>query len=382
MDLSLPLAAVLAAIAVVALAQLWWGRLNIPSLRDVPPARAGAPRVSVIVAARNEERHVEAAARAFLALDYPDFELLVVDDRSTDATSAILARVAAEDARLRVVRVDALPDGWLGKNHALHHGASVASGALLLFCDADVVLRPDALARAVRLLELRTADHLAMAPDFVLPTWPLSIVVHYFMMWFLLWLKPWKAQDPESTAFIGIGAFNLVRASAFRAIGGFARIPLRPDDDIMLGKTLKGAGFRQMLATGEGLGAVEWYRSLGELARGFRKNAFAGLGYNVPLVIGAVLGNIALGVWPFIGVWLETGAARWLYATAAVAQLVAYAGPSGSRRDRPWSVVLYPVAAVLFVGILVAAVARTLRRGGIEWRDTFYSLSSLRENRV
>ena len=184
MDLSLALAWVIAAVAVVALAQLWWGRLRIPALRDVPPIGSRAPRVSIIVAARNEERHVESAARAFLALDYPDLELLVVDDRSTDATPAILARIAAEDARLRVVRVDSLPAGWLGKNHALHHGASLASGTLLLFCDADVVLRPDALARAVRLLELRGADHLAVAPDLVVPTWPLSIVVHYFMMWY------------------------------------------------------------------------------------------------------------------------------------------------------------------------------------------------------
>lgn len=381
MDLSLLLAAALAAVAVVALAQLWWGRLNIPSLRDVPPVGAGAPRVSIIVAARNEERHVEAAARAFLALDYPDVELLVVDDRSTDRTSAILARLAAADPRLRVVRVDTLPDGWLGKNHALHHGASAASGALLLFCDADVVLAPDALARAVRLLELRQSDHLAVAPDLVSPTWPLSIVVHYFMMWFLLYLKPWKAQDPRSSAFIGIGAFNLVRASAFRAIDGFARIRLRPDDDIMLGKTLKAAGYRQLLATGEGLGVVEWYRSLGELARGFRKNAFAGLRYSVPLVVVAVLGNLALGVWPFVALWVVSGTERWLYLVAAVAQVAAYTGPP-SRRDRPWSVVLYPLAAVLFVGILVAAVTRTLRRGGIDWRDTFYPLSSLRDNRM
>jgi len=382
MDPRVLLAAALAAIAVGALAQLWWGHLHIPDLADVPPAGSGAPRVSVVVAARNEERHVEAAARALLAQDYPDFELVVVDDRSTDGTPGILRALAVADPRLRVARVDALPDDWLGKNHALQVGATQASGALLLFADADVMLRPDALARAVRLLELRRADHLAVAPAMAVPTWPLALVVNYFMMWFLLYLRPWKAPDPRSRAFIGIGAFNLVRAAAFRAVGGFSAIRLRPDDDIMLGKLLKRAGHRQLLAAGASVAAVEWYRTLPEMARGFRKNAFAGLHYNIALVLGALAGTLLLAVWPFAAVWVTTGAERWCYAAAAAAQVLAYAGPSFARRERRWLALLYPVASLLFVGIVAAAVGRTLRRGGIEWRDTFYPLAALRENRV
>jgi glycosyltransferase involved in cell wall biosynthesis len=382
MSFALLLAALLALVAVVALVQLWWGHMHIPALADVPPARPGAPRVSIVVAARNEERHVEAAVRGLLAQDYPDLELIVVDDRSTDATSDIVRQLAAADARLRVVRVESLPDGWLGKNHALHLGARDATGALVLFTDADVMLQPDAVARAVRLMELTRADHLAVAPSLVVPTWPLALVVNYFMMWFLLYLKPWRAPDPRSRAFIGIGAFNLVRASAFRAVGGFSRIPLRPDDDIMLGKLLKQGGHRQLLAVGDGIVSVEWYRTLGEMARGFRKNAFAGLHYSVALVAGTVAGNVLLCVWPFIAVFLRDGPERWSYAVAALAQMVAYGAAPLARRERPWIVLLYPVASLLFVGILVAAVARTLRRGGIEWRDTFYPLAALRANRV
>jgi glycosyltransferase involved in cell wall biosynthesis len=382
MDLPVLLAGALALVAVIALAQLLWGHLHIPSLADVPPALPGAPMVSIVVAARNEERHVEAAVRSLLALEYADIELLVVDDRSTDSTSAVLHALAERDARLRVVRVDDLPAGWLGKNHALHVGAQGAAGELLLFIDADVVLQPDALGRAVRLLELKHADHLAMAPALIVPTWPLALVVNYFMMWFLLYLRPWKASDPRSRAFIGIGAFNLVRASAFRAVGGFTRIALRPDDDIMLGKLLKHSGHRQLLAAGESVAAVEWYRSLGEMARGFRKNAFAGLHYSLAMVVGTVAGNLLLAVWPFIAMWLRDGAERWLYLVAALAQVLAYGGAALARRDRPWIAALYPVASLLFIGILIAAVARTLRRGGIEWRDTFYPLAALRANRV
>ena len=377
------LAGALALTALGALALLIWGRMHIPSLADVPagPPARGGPRVSVVVAARNEERHVEAAVRALLAQDYPDFGVVVVDDRSTDRTPEIL-RGLAGDPRLRVVRVDALPDGWLGKNHALHRGAESASGELLLFADADVIMDRDTVARAVRLAKLHRVDHLAVAPDLVLPTWPVALVVRYFMMWFMLYLRPWSASNPASRAFIGIGAFNLVRATAYRAVGGFARIPLRPDDDIMLGKLLKRAGFRQLLATASGVMSVEWYPSLPAMARGFRKNAFAGLDYSTLMVAGTVAGNLLLAVWPFVAVWVASGTDRWLYATAAGAQLVAYGGDSLVRRDRPWITLLYPVASLAFVAILVAAVGRTLRRGGIEWRETFYPLARLRANRV
>ena len=375
------LAGALALVAIAALTQLAWGYLNIPSLRDVPPATDG-PLVSIVVAARDEERHLRDAVGSLLRQTYPALELIVVNDRSTDATGTILAELARADRRLRVVHVHDLPDGWLGKNHAMQRGAESAAGDILLFVDGDVVLAPDAVSRATRLFTALRLDHLAVAPDMRLPSWPLALVVNYFMMWFLLWLRPWRAADPASHAFIGIGAFNMVRHRAFDAIGGFARIALRPDDDIMLGKLLKQGGHRQTLASADGAAAVEWYRTLGELARGFRKNAFAGLRYSIGLTLWAIVGNLLLGVWPFIAVWLTSGIELWLYGTAALAQVVAYAAGAAAGRTRPWLAFLYPVAGVLFVSILAAAVSRTLRYRGIEWRGTFYPLDRLRANRV
>ena len=380
--LRLVLAATLALVGLAALIQLAWAHLEIPSLSDVPPAGAGAPRVSIVVAARNEERHIGSAVRSLLTQHYPDLEVIVVEDRSTDRTAAILADVERDHPALHVVRVRDLPDGWLGKNHALHAGAAAASGEWLLFADADVVLAPDAIARAVRLAEAQGLDHLAVAPDLVTPSWPLALVVNYFMMWFLLYLRPWRARHPRSAAFIGIGAFNLVRRRAFDAVGGFSRIAMRPDDDIMLGKLLKQGGHAQLLAAADGAARVEWYRDLPELARGFRKNAFAGLRYSYLLALWAVIGGLTAAAWPFAAVWLTTGTERALYAVAGLAQMAAYAGPATVRRTRPWLALLYPVAAVLFAGILAAAVLRTMRRGGIEWRETFYPLERLRANRV
>ena len=373
-----------ALVAVVAAVQLLWGWLEIPSLADVPasPAWTQPPRVSVIVAARDEERHIEAAVSSLLGQDYPDYQIVVVDDRSTDRTPEILARLARMDARVRMTRVNELPHGWLGKNHALHLGARSADGELLLFADADVMLEPSAVSRAVRLLGVERADHLAVAPDLDLPTWPLALVVNYFMMWFLLWLRPWRARSPRNSAFIGIGAFNLVRASSYRAVGGHERIRLRPDDDIMLGKLLKDSGAAQRIADGAGIARVEWYPSLGQLARGFRKNAFAGLHYSILMATGAMVGNLLLAVWPFVAVWMTAGPERALYVVAALSQVAAYAGSASTKRSRWWLAPLYPLAALLFVAILCAAVVRTLRRHGIEWRGTHYPLDQLRGNRV
>jgi len=377
-------ATALALAAVGALAQLAWGYLAMPSLADVPPLAhpAGAPGVSIIVAARDEERHIEPAVRSLLRQSYPNVELIVVDDRSTDRTPELLARLVLEQPHLQVVRIDELPDGWLGKNHALHTGAARATGELLLFADGDVMLRPDALSRAVRLLRAARVDHLAVAPDVHTPTAPLALVVNYFMMWFLLYLRPWRARNPRSRAYIGIGAFNLVRASAYESVGGHSRIALRPDDDLMLGKILKSSGKRQLIASGDGEVSVEWYQSLGELARGFRKNAFAGLHYSITLTLGALVAQFAFGVWPFVAVVTTHGAVRVCYIVAVLAQVAAYAGAALVQRTRPWLALFYPVAALLFAGILAAAVGRTLRRGGIEWRGTRYRLDQLRANRV
>lgn len=380
--LRIVLAAALALFAVGVLLQLVWGYLNIPLLRDVPPAWRATPKVSVIVAARDEERHIETAVRALLEQEYPDYELIVVDDRSSDRTAEILDRAARTDARLKVITVRDLPAGWLGKNNAMRAGADGATGELLLFADADIILQRQALSRAVRLLQLEKADHLTVTPELVLPELTLALVVNYGFMWGFLAMRPWKTRDPRSSAFLGVGAFNLVRASAYRAIGGHSRIPLRPDDDLMLGKLLKRSGHRQIVAGGVDQLSVEWYRTLGEAAVGFRKNTFAALQYSALMAIGMVVVNLAFGVWPFVAVWLTHDTERVLYATVALAQMSAYATQARVQRSKPWLAVLYPVAALCTVAIMAAAVVRTLRRRGIDWRGTFYSLDELRANKV
>jgi cellulose synthase/poly-beta-1,6-N-acetylglucosamine synthase-like glycosyltransferase len=340
------------------------------------------PRVSVIVAARNEAAGIEAAVGSLVGLDYPDLEIVVVDDRSTDGTGRILAAMAGRTpgGRLRVVRVAELPHGWLGKNHALMLGARGATGELLLFTDADVVFEPSALRRAVGLLVERGIDHLSAGPEVVMP--PLLPAAFAFTgtIYFTMFTRPWKARDPRSGAHIGVGAFNLVRREAYERIGGHEPIRMRPDDDLMLGRLAKKHGLRQEFAVGLGMMSVAWYASTRELVRGLEKNAFAGLGYSVPMVAIACAGQLLLFVWPVAGLLLTTGAAAAANGLSVALTLLLHADALALQRGRMRLAPLYPLVSLLLVFIVLRATALTLWRGGIEWRGTRYPLDELRAN--
>ncbi|MEO7725835.1 MAG: glycosyltransferase [Burkholderiales bacterium] len=370
-------------IVTVAMFVLVRGNRSMRFLRDVsavlPPR---PPRVSLIIAARNEELNIETALESLLVQDYPDCEVIVVDDRSTDATPQILARAQARNAGLKVVRLDELPDGWLGKNHALERGAAHAAGEILIFADADVVMRADSVRRAVSHALAASRDHLAITPAMIAPGIMLGMFMSAFTMFFSLFARPWKASDPQSRCFIGIGAFNLVRAPTYRAVGGHARIAMRPDDDIKLGKIIKSAGFSQEMLFGRGQIGVEWYPSVGALARGLEKNTLAGVDYSVAaILIGAVVQSV-LFVWPFLALAFTTGvvfalnAAACLLLVAACVDQTRYVGVSR------WHAAGLPLATVLFIYILLRATYVTLRDDGINWRGTHYPLAALKANRL
>jgi hypothetical protein len=376
------IAAVSFAAAVVIFVDLAVGNLSIPRLELQERAIGELPRVSVIVAARNEELEIRGALQSVLMQDYPNYEVLVVEDRSTDSTGAILEQIAAEYPRLHVEHVTGLPDGWLGKNHALYTGANRATGEMLLFTDADVNFALSTISRAVGFMQREHADHITVAPHLEPGTIPLSLAVQYFILWFTVYMRPWRARNPKSRYFVGIGAFNLVRRSAYERAGTLLRIPLRPDDDIMLGKILKQSGASQHVLTGQGMLTVKWYSTLPEMIAGFRKNAFAGLKYSVLLVIGAVIANLVFNVWPFVALFVTHGITRTLNTGIALLLISMYAGGAAIQRNRPWLAIFYPVAALIFIYMIVVTTGRTLLRRGIEWRGTHYSLDQLKSNKV
>lgn len=362
---------------------VWLGLRRLERLASAAPrGGSGAPLVSIVVAAKDEARSIEAAAGSLLAQHYPRLEIIAVDDRSRDATGAILDRLAQGDSRLRVVHVRELPSGWLGKNHALSVGAAAAEGEWLLFTDADVMMEPDALARAVGLAEQRGLDHLAVMPEIRMPGLLLQAFSVGFLCWGLAVLRPWKARDGRSWRFVGIGAFNLVRAAAYARAGGHTPIRLRPDDDLKLGKLLKRSGARGDFLLGRGQISVEWYHSVGELINGLMKNSFSVVEYRTLAMLAGIPLYLIGGLGPLAALLLGSGPVRLLGAAAVLVQLgvlLLGAAETGTRRR---AVLLYPVVSLLFAWIILRALVLNLSQGGIVWRGTFYPLAELRRNRV
>ncbi|MCI5143995.1 MAG: glycosyltransferase, partial [Candidatus Electrothrix sp. AR3] len=188
------------------------GERRIQKLASVKPLDLlDPPLVSVVIPALNEEEKIEAALASVLALDYPRLEIIVLNDRSSDTTPKILERISEEHPRLRVIHIQELPAGWLGKNHALHFGAQQAQGEFLLFTDADVQMAPDTLRRAMTRIQEHNLDHLCLILRLAMPTSLLSMLVTDSLSGLLTMFKPWLLIDPDSRSFLGVGAVNLVR---------------------------------------------------------------------------------------------------------------------------------------------------------------------------
>jgi hypothetical protein len=275
-----------------------------------------------------------------------------------------------------------LPKGWLGKTHAQHFAAQNATGELILFTDADVVMEQTALSRAVTYLLRKKLDHLAVGPKLKMPGTFLSMFGGSFILFFGLYAKPWKARDPKSSRHIGIGAFNLIRTKAYRAIGGHQAIAMRPDDDMKLGKVIKKHGFRQDMVLGGDLITVEWYGSVGELIHGLEKNTFAGVEYNLLVVILSSIAQLLVVVWPLVALLVVRGATWWLNLAIVGLLAMLYMDSAHTHGAKRWHCVGAPVTALLFQYIVWRATLKTLRNNGIDWRGTHYSLKELKANKV
>ncbi len=361
-------------------APLWLAARRGIWLRDIAPeGPEPLPPLSVIVPALNEEQTVEAAMRTLLALDYPGLEIIAVDDRSTDGTGAILDRLAVEDPRLRVIHVRELPPGWLGKNHALHTGSLEARGDWLLFTDADVHFAPDSLKRAVRYAEQQRLDHLVVMPDVLLTGFWEKLFVSFFGTMFAYHFRIWKVSDPRSKAHVGVGAFNLVRSAAYRAMGCHAALPLAVADDVKLGQLLKQHGGRAAVVAGGSLVRVRWIvGGLRGAVEGLTKNAFAGVGFRPEAVIGSVILIAATTVWPWPGLFLGPPGARLLCAGTLLCFMLVVTVGGMAGRISPVYGLCYPLASALFCYILLRSMVKTYRQGGIVWRGTLYPLEELR----
>jgi len=381
MDISLVINVVIFSFYLLFTALLVTGHRHVRELKEVP-LPLEFPPVSVVIAARNEERNIEEALCSVLAQDYSDYEVIVVDDRSTDRTAEILHAVSQRHPRLKIIRISELPNGWLGKNHALHVGASRASGDYILFTDADVVMAPSTLSRAMGHLLSQGYDHLAVGPEARMPGAMLNAFMGAFMLFFTLYVRPWDVPNPRRSAHVGIGAFNLLKTSAYRHAGGHRTIALRPDDDMKLGKILKKKGFRQGMALGRGMLHVEWYASVTEAVRGLEKNAYAGLDYSPFRLVCSTVGALLVFVYPFVA-FLFSPLLPALFAAGSIILLTFVYLYCAHLHGLPKQYLAgFLPATFLLLFIIWRSAVLVYLRDGIEWRGTRYSLKDLKGNRI
>src|SRR5438552_18865539 len=354
------------------------------AIRQPPPARDGImlPSLSIVVPARDEAASIGRALGSLLAQDYPDLEVIAVDDRSADGTSDVLREVAAREPRLTVLRVDDLPAGWLGKNHALWRGAQRASGQWLLFTDADVVFAPGALRRALAYAVDQGLDHLTLAPRLIAHGVYLRAFVAFFGYAFITLWGAYLANDPKSTRGVGIGAFNLVRRDAYDRIGTMRALSLRPDDDIRLGRRIRGFGFKQRVANGKEMLAVEWYPSLSAALAGLEKSMYSSLEYRFLDSLAVLLFIAATSVWPSVAV-VRVGGIDRILLIAVIACLEVGLAETYRQSMGPLTpsaivlVALLPFSALCFAYAIARSVFLAETRG-VRWRGTIYPLALLR----
>jgi hypothetical protein len=355
----------------------------------MPSKDAALPSLTIVVPARNEEAEIEPALLSLLRLDYPHYEVVAINDRSTDSTGEIMERLAAlpvSQGRLRVVHVRQLPAGWLGKLHAMWLGAlgndtRQETSEWLLFTDADCVFHPEALRRALHYATQTRADHLVLFPTAYMKTLGERMLISFPQVMSIFAMRPWKIRDPKARDHIGVGAFNLIRRSAYNAIGTYEKLRLEVVDDLKLGESIKKAGLRQDVVFGPGLVALRWGVGAAGIIGNLEKNLFAFLQFRLGLVLAVCAMVCFLCILPFAGLVLAPGWARAGFAVAVAMVALGYTLAARYTAGSPLLFLTCPASAVLFVVAVLRSTFKTLKDGAVTWRGTKYSLRELKKGR-
>ena len=292
------------------LALIYWGFLTlyliingrkIMHLTSIGTSISNQASVVIIIAVRNEAYALKEALTSVCNLNYPNYKVLVVNDRSTDNTGKILSELQEKYNHLSVINIDTLPPGWLGKNHALYTGSRYSNEKFLLFTDADVLFQKDVLNKAMHYCFKNNLDHLTILPGIISSSATLNSVVMTFVIMLTAVQRPWAAKIKTSKTSIGVGAFNLVKREVYELAGTHKAIAMRPDDDLKLAASIKAAGGTADVIYGRSEIQVEWYASVKQFINGLMKNIFSGFRYNAVLAAGGAIGTLLFFVLPASG---------------------------------------------------------------------------------
>ena len=351
---------------------------------DQYPLAEKLPFVSILVPARNEALNIASCVDSLLAQDYPDFEVIVLNDNSTDDTSRILAGLVQTDPRLRVLKGALLPDGWLGKHWACHQLDRAAKGELILFTDADTRHTPDMLRASVSALIAEHADILTAFPHEQIVTWGERLLVP-IIGWGIFTFVPIRlVQKMRWPALsVTLGQFMLFRRIAYDAVGGYAAVKSEVIDDICLGRLIISTGGEWRLLNGSRHVSCRMYRSFWEAVNGFSKSMFAVFDYRIlPYILGWLIVGLAF-IEPAVAL-----VSRWLrypltslplnYATLSVVISVVLFMLAYRRFQFPaYLVFYYPLSLALFIAVIVRSLFQTAR-GTATWKDRVLDRPAMR----
>ena len=371
-------------------------QLDIVVEPAVPPAKG--PLISVCVPARNEERNIRACVESLLAQDYPNLEVIILDDRSTDTTPDILRELLLElgsllsgrpgqTPTLQIITGSDLPPDWAGKPHALHQASAAARGEWLCFVDADTFLAPNTLSACyAKAIETR-ADMFTIMTFQILGSFWEKVVMPLVMTALSVGFSPRKVNDPHRKDAIANGQFILIRRPVYDAIGGHESVKDQIVEDKALAEQVKWNGYHLIVADGQQMARTRMYTSLSEMWEGWTKNIYLGLRDQAGLlwlgVFGAFVALAAaffLPVWPFLGLsWLLDGGG-WMAALVSLQSLLFWgyviqvrARVAQAMQISPWYALSTPLGAAVFAAMMITSAFRVLSGKGVAWKGRTYA---------
>lgn len=359
--------------------EIIFGFNKIKNLSDQIPLHSNKlPSLSIIVSALNEEKDIEKALLTLVHLDYPHFEVIAINDRSTDRTPAILNQLQTQYSHLKVFHIKELPPDWFGKNHALHFGSQIAEGEWLLFTDADVVMRRDTLIKSMSYVLENKLDHLTIHENHQRNSFWLKILFLGLYVVYCMYHKPWRISYSWSKKSLGHGAFNLVNKKVYQQCGGHAAIAMECLDDWKLGSLLKNHRFKQDTVDGKDFIEREWYASLSDMINGLKKNSFAFYNYRIiPACRDAIL-SLIFYIGPFLGAIFFDGPIRSLNLVNIGLMLFISVFVAKQFRLEKRYAIFYPIAILMLIYTVFNSVYSVCKNKGVIWRGTYYPLQGIK----
>jgi len=350
-----------------------------------PPSNP--PLISVCIPARNEERNIRACVEAVLEQDYPNLEVIVLDDRSTDATPTILADIASRDSRLHPISGSDLPKGWAGKPHALFQASAIARGEWLCFVDADTFLSPATLSSCYAKALATQADMFTIMTFQVLGSFWEKTVMPLVMTALSVGFSPNKVNDPKRKDAIANGQFILIKRSVYDAIGGHESVKDNIVEDKAISEQVKWNGYRLIVADGTKVVRTRMYTSLPEMWEGWTKNIYLGLRDQPSLmalgVFGAfltILASLFLPVWPLLGFYWYRNGGNWMAMAVIVESLSLWTYLIYVRVQvaikmeiSPWYAFTTPLGTAVFGAMMFTSAWKVISRRGVTWKGRVYT---------